>query len=79
MYRLIGANQIEIISERAGSHKIIFDSYYPFRDTALFTGRLLNAFLSEEEKQNIASNNIKNVVNPYGLVAKLLMILYNDS
>lgn len=63
MHRLIGVNQIEILSEKIGSEKIIFDSYYPYMHTNLFTARLLNSFLNENEKKNIASLNIKKIFN----------------
>ena len=58
-HNLFGINQIEDIVDIAGSERLIFDSYFPFYEPALSVERIREASLSEEDKKNIAMDNIE--------------------
>jgi hypothetical protein len=62
-HNLFGLGQIENIASCGGSKRLIFDSYFPFLETFLSVDRILEADLSEKEKRNIASLNIKNIID----------------
>lgn len=62
-HNLFGLGQIENIASYGGSERLVFDSYFPFYETFLSVDRILEADLSEKEKRNIASLNIKKIIN----------------
>ncbi|MBN1298923.1 MAG: amidohydrolase family protein [Actinobacteria bacterium] len=62
-HNLLGFNQIEDLANFAGSKRIIFGSYYPFMEQNISLSRLLNAGISQDEKQDIAAANILKLVN----------------
>jgi|GEM_PF-1047050 len=62
-HNLFGLGQIENIVSCGGSERLIFDSYFPFYETFLSVDRILEADLPEKEKRNIASLNMKNIVD----------------
>jgi hypothetical protein len=62
-HNLFGIGQIENIASCGGSERLIFDSYFPFYETFLSVDRILEADLSEKEKRNIASLNMKNIID----------------
>jgi hypothetical protein len=62
-HNLFGLGQIENIASCGGSGRLIFDSYFPFYETFLSVDRILEADLSEKEKRNIASLNMKNIID----------------
>ena len=62
-HNLFSLGQIENIVGFGGSGRLVFDSFYPFYETFLSVDRILEADLEEKDKQNIASANIKNIMN----------------
>jgi len=62
-HNLFGLRQIENIAEFGGSGRLVFDSYFPFYETFLAVDRILEADLSEADKANISSANIKNIIS----------------
>jgi hypothetical protein len=58
-HNLFGINQIEDLVDIAGSERLIFDSYFPFYEAAISIERIKKASLPDEDKQNIAMNNIE--------------------
>jgi predicted TIM-barrel fold metal-dependent hydrolase len=62
-HNLLGFNQIEDLSEKFGSKKLIFGSYYPFYPGYLSYERIKYARISQDDKDNIASGNIKTILN----------------
>ena len=62
-HNLFSLRQIENIAEFGGSGRLVFDSYFPFYETFLSGDRILEADLSEADKANISSANIKNIIS----------------
>ena len=62
-HNLFSLRQIENIAEFGGSGRLVFDSYFPFYETFLSVDRILEADLSEADKANISSANIKNIIS----------------
>jgi hypothetical protein len=62
-HNLFGLGQIENIASYGGSERLIFDSYFPFYETFLSVDRILEADLSGKEKRNIASLNMKKIID----------------
>ncbi len=58
-HNLFGTNQIEDIAGIAGSERLLFDTYFPYYDTEISVDRLKEAGLTEEEKKNMAAENIR--------------------
>lgn len=62
-HNLFSLGQIENIASFGGSGRLIFDSYFPFYETFLSVDRILEADLPEKDIRNIASLNMKNIID----------------
>ncbi|MCL4386303.1 MAG: hypothetical protein M1326_08340, partial [Cyanobacteria bacterium] len=62
-HNLLGFNQIEDLVEKFGSKKLVFGSYFPFYPQYLSCERILYARISEKDKINILSGNLRTVFN----------------
>jgi len=60
-HNLFAINQIEDLSQIAGSDRLIFDSYFPYCSTILPVERIRNSSLGEVEIENIANLNIRRI------------------
>jgi len=60
-HNLFAINQIEDLSQIAGSDRLIFDSYFPYCSTILPVERIRNSSLDEAEIKNIANLNIRRI------------------
>ncbi len=62
-HNLLGFNQIEDLTEKFGSKKLILGSYFPFYPEYLSYERIKYARISQGDKNNILSGNIKTILN----------------
>lgn len=60
-HNLIAMNQLEDMVDAGGEERLVFDSNFPYLETHLAVGRLINSGLSLENKCRIAGLNIKNI------------------
>ena len=61
IHNMFAMNQIEDLVKIASSKRLVFDTYYPYYDTELSVGRLINATITRNDKKRIASLNIENI------------------
>ncbi|MES0341400.1 MAG: hypothetical protein ABUK08_03700 [Candidatus Humimicrobiaceae bacterium] len=60
-HNLLAMDQLEDLVDAGGEKRLLFDSNFPYLETHLSVGRLINAGLSLENKNRIAGLNIKNI------------------
>jgi len=61
-HNLLAFNQIEDISNKVDSNRLILGSYFPYYPYSLSLDRIKNARLPEEDINNILSGNIKKII-----------------
>jgi hypothetical protein len=61
-HNLLAFNQIEELSNRFGSKRLIFGSYFPYYPYHLALDRITNSRLIEEDRASILSGNIKKMI-----------------
>ena len=59
-------DQLEDLVKAGGVERLLFDSNYPYMETHLAVGRLVNSEFSMENKQRIAGKNIKKLFEDIG-------------
>jgi len=62
-HNLLAFDQIEDLTEKFGSKKLIFGSYFPFYPEYLSYERIKYARISKDDKDNILSGNMKTILN----------------
>ncbi len=63
IHNLFAFDQIEKIIAEFGSNRLIFDSYFPFYEEGMVLTRVEMARISEAEKADIFSGNMKRFIN----------------
>ncbi len=61
-HNLLAFNQIEDISNKVDSNRLILGSYFPYYPYSLSLDRIKNARLPEKDINNILSGNIKKII-----------------
>ena len=60
-HNLLAIDQIEDLVSIGGPDRLLFDSYFPYYETHLSVGRLVNSSISKKNKEKIAGLNIQNI------------------
>jgi len=61
IHNLLAIDQIEDLTGISGADRLLFDSNFPYYETHLSVGRLINSSISKENKEKISNLNIQNI------------------